>query len=82
MLSSESTDDWLMVVDDADDHEVSITNSDSRPARPSDYLLLSYRSRILFSTRSSKLGGICSLSRRVRFAFTGDSSISRGSGTR
>lgn len=56
-LSSECADDWLMVVDNADDYEVllSKTNSDSKPTQLSDYLPRSDRGAILFTTRSRKV---------------------------
>ncbi|KAJ4403177.1 hypothetical protein N0V91_006754 [Didymella pomorum] len=56
-LSSEGADNWLMIVDNADDHEVllSKTNSGSEPTRLSDYLPRSDRGAILFTTRSRKV---------------------------
>ena len=58
-LSSESVDDWLMIVDNADDHEVllGVTNSDLKPVRLRDYLPRSNRGAILFTTRSRKVAG-------------------------
>ncbi|KAF2621980.1 kinesin light chain 1 [Macroventuria anomochaeta] len=58
-LSSEGADDWLMIVDNVDDHEVllSKTNSGSKPTRLSDYLPRSDRGAILFTTRSRKVAG-------------------------
>ncbi|KAF1929490.1 HET-domain-containing protein, partial [Didymella exigua CBS 183.55] len=58
-LSSAGADDWLMIVDNADDREVllSKTNSDSKPTRLSDYLPRSDRGAILFTTRSRKVAG-------------------------
>jgi tetratricopeptide (TPR) repeat protein len=59
-LSSESVDDWLMIVDNADDREVllSTTNSGSKPTRISDYLPRNDRGAILFTTRSRKVAGV------------------------
>ena len=55
-LDSDRGNHWLMIVDNADDHEVllSTTNSDSKPVRLSDYLPRSDRGSILFTTRSRK----------------------------
>jgi hypothetical protein len=56
-LSSEGADDWLMIIDNADDYEVllSKTNSASGLSRLIDYLPRSDRSAILFTTRSRKM---------------------------
>ncbi|KAF2627622.1 kinesin light chain 1 [Macroventuria anomochaeta] len=58
-LSSESVENWLMIVDNADDHEVLLgnTNSNSKPARLRDYLPRSNRGAILFTARSRKMAG-------------------------
>ena len=58
-LDSERVDQWLMIVDNADDHEVLLggTNSSSKTARLYDYLPRSDRGRILFTTRSRKVAG-------------------------
>ncbi|KAF2633271.1 kinesin light chain 1 [Macroventuria anomochaeta] len=56
-LSSEGVDDWLMIVDDADNHEVLLgtMTSDSKAARLRDYLPRSDKGAILFTTRSRKV---------------------------
>ena len=56
-LSSETVYNWLMVVDNADDHDVLLgaTDGDSKPARLCDYLPRSNRGSILFTTRSRKV---------------------------
>ncbi|KAJ4376901.1 hypothetical protein N0V86_006338 [Didymella sp. IMI 355093] len=56
-LSLEDADDWLMIVDNADDHEVLLNNTDSGSERTplSDYLPRSDRGAILFTTRSRKV---------------------------
>ncbi|KAJ4330285.1 hypothetical protein N0V87_010130 [Didymella glomerata] len=56
-LSSEDAGDWLMIVDNADDHEILLSkaNSGSEPMRLSDYLPRSDRGVILFTTRSRKV---------------------------
>ncbi|KAJ4331909.1 hypothetical protein N0V87_008802 [Didymella glomerata] len=56
-LSSEGADDWLMIIDNADDPEVllSETDSGSEPTRLSDHLPRSDRGAILFTTRSRKV---------------------------
>ena len=58
-LSSEGANDWLMIVDNADDHKVLLSkiNSGSKPTRLSDYLPRSDRGAILFTTRSRKVAG-------------------------
>ncbi|KAF2630919.1 kinesin light chain 1 [Macroventuria anomochaeta] len=58
-LSSKIMDNWLMIVDNADDHEVLLAtaDSDSKPARLSDHLPRSDRGAILFTTRSRKVAG-------------------------
>ena len=58
-LSSEHVDSWLMIVDNADDYEVlqGNANSNSKPARLSNYLPRSDRGAILFTTRSRKVAG-------------------------
>lgn len=58
-LSSESVDDWLMIVDNADDLRVLLGNtvSDSTTKRLYDYLPYSDRGRILFTTRSKRIAG-------------------------
>ncbi|KAF2628861.1 kinesin light chain 1 [Macroventuria anomochaeta] len=59
MLSSKSVDDWLMIVDNADDYEVLLgtTDSHSKPARLHDYLPRNDRGAIIFTTRSRKVAG-------------------------
>jgi tetratricopeptide (TPR) repeat protein len=56
-LSSEGAAGWLMIVDNADDHEVLLSkmNSGSKPIRLSDHLPRSDRGAILFTTRSKKV---------------------------
>lgn len=56
-LSSEQTNDWLMIIDNADDHKVlmSITNNSSKLAQTSDYLPRSNRGAILYTTRSKRV---------------------------
>jgi hypothetical protein len=56
-LSSKGADDWLMIVDNADDYEVLLSKADSgsKPTRLSDYLPRSDRGAILFTTRSRKV---------------------------
>ena len=56
-LSSKDADNWLIIVDNADDYEIllSKTNSGSKPTRLSDYLPRSDRGAILLTTRSRKV---------------------------
>ena len=56
-LDSENMADWLMIVDNADDHDVllGVTDSGSKLVRLRDYLPRSSRGSILFTTRSRKL---------------------------
>jgi tetratricopeptide (TPR) repeat protein len=56
-LSSKSMADWLMIVDNADDHDVLLgeMDSNSKPARLRDYLPRSSRGAVLFTTRSRKI---------------------------
>ncbi|KAH7378665.1 kinesin light chain 1 [Pyrenochaeta sp. MPI-SDFR-AT-0127] len=56
-LDSERVDNWLMIVDNADDREVLLGTTDSnlRPARLRDYLPKSARGAILFTTRNRKV---------------------------
>ena len=56
-LGSEDIADWLMIVDNADDHDVLLgaLDSNSKPARLRDYLPRSSRGAILFTTRSRKI---------------------------
>jgi tetratricopeptide (TPR) repeat protein len=67
-LSSESSDNWLMIVDNADDHEVLLGNMDdnSKPARLHDFLPRSNRGAILFTTQSRKMAGVLSQSGILR----------------
>ena len=55
-LSSDSSCDWLMIVDNADDASVLLSGSDDDPRlrRLSDYLPRSDRGSIIFTTRSRK----------------------------
>ncbi|KAF2626414.1 kinesin light chain 1 [Macroventuria anomochaeta] len=67
-LSSEGVDDWLMIVDNADNHEVLLgdTNSNSKSTRLSDYLPRSDRGAVLFTTRSRKMAGVLTPSSVLR----------------
>ncbi|KAF2193583.1 hypothetical protein K469DRAFT_691135 [Zopfia rhizophila CBS 207.26] len=55
-LDSGSSGDWLMIVDNADDASVLLSESDGNPKsrRLSDYLPRSNRGKIIFTTRSRK----------------------------
>lgn len=69
-LSSESVGEWLMIIDNADDHEVlsSTTADNSRPARLYDYLPHSSRGGILFTTRSRKVAGALTQNSTLRLS--------------
>jgi tetratricopeptide (TPR) repeat protein len=56
-LGSDDMADWLMIVDNADDHDVllGVMDSTSKPVRLRDYLPRSSRGAILFTTRSRKI---------------------------
>jgi tetratricopeptide (TPR) repeat protein len=56
-LGSDDMADWLMIVDNADDHDVLLgaTDNTSKPVRLRDYLPRSSKGTILFTTRSRKL---------------------------
>lgn len=56
-LSSDGLNDWLMIVDNADDPGVLLgaTDTDLKSTRLSDYLPSSGRGRILFTTRNRKM---------------------------
>lgn len=56
-LNSENMEEWLMIVDNADDHDVllGVTDSNPKPVRLRDYLPRGSRGAILFTTRSRKL---------------------------
>ena len=56
-LGSDDMPDWLMIVDNADDHDVLLGATDNtlKPVRLRDHLPRSSRGTILFTTRSRKL---------------------------
>jgi tetratricopeptide (TPR) repeat protein len=59
-LSSKSMTDWLMIVDNADDHDdhdvlLGAMDSNAKPVQLRDYLPRSSRGAILFTTRSRKI---------------------------
>jgi tetratricopeptide (TPR) repeat protein len=55
-LDSDSSGDWLIIVDNADDASVLLSGSDGDPrsSRLNDYLPRSQRGKIIFTTRSRK----------------------------
>jgi tetratricopeptide (TPR) repeat protein len=67
VLSSETVDQWLMVVDNADDPGVLLGSTDGDPvsARLLDCLPHSNRGKILFTTRSRRVAGDLTQSRII-----------------
>lgn len=73
-LSSDSVGDWLMVIDNADDHDVLLgaADGDSKSARLRDYLPRSDRGAILFTTRSKKVADALTQSSVLELTDMGD----------